>query len=91
MQTIDETLNERGSRYGVFTGQAEVTMQLKRYIRIALAERDKMLHDDQQEALDMICSKIARIVNGDADYHDNWHDIAGYARLIADRLEGNAR
>lgn len=91
MQTIDETLNERGSRYGTFEGQAAVTMQLKRDIRIALAERGKSLDDDQMEALDMICSKIARIVNGDPNYHDNWHDIAGYARLIADRIAGEVR
>lgn len=90
-QTVDETLNERGARYGTFDKQAEVTQELKRTIRCCLALRRKSLVDDQQEALDMICSKIARIVNGDADYHDNWHDIAGYARLIADRLEGKVR
>lgn len=26
------------------------------------------------------------IVNGDPDYHDSWHDIVGYAKLVADRL-----
>ena len=35
----------------------------------------------------MIASKIARIVNGDPDYADNWHDIAGYARLVEKELE----
>ena len=30
----------------------------------------------------MICSKMARIVNGDFDYIENWHDIAGYATLM---------
>ena len=42
--------------------------------------------DDQVEALDMICHKIGRIINGDPDYADSWHDIAGYAQLVADRL-----
>jgi len=41
---------------------------------------------DQWEALDMICSKISRIVNGDPDYDDSWVDIAGYAQLIVNRL-----
>ena len=90
MSNIDETLNERGQRYGKFEGQAQMTMTLKRSIRIALACRDKHLEDDQMEALDMICSKIARIVNGDPDYDDNWDDIAGYATLIAKRLQGRA-
>ena len=46
---------------------------------------------DQAEALEMIVHKIARIINGDADYSDSWRDIAGYAMLISDRLEGRPR
>jgi hypothetical protein len=42
---------------------------------------------DQIEALDMICHKIGRILNGDPNYADSWVDIAGYAKLVADRLE----
>ena len=55
--------------------------------------RDKWLKlaPDQQEALDMICHKVGRIVNGDPDYIDSWDDIAGYARLVADRLRGEAK
>jgi hypothetical protein len=45
------------------------------------------LTDDQWEAMEMIAHKLARIINGDPDYHDNWADIAGYAKLVADRLE----
>jgi hypothetical protein len=88
---ISQTLNERGSRYGIFMGHAHVTMDLKRTIRQHLIARDKKLDDDQQEALDMICHKIGRIVNGDPDYADSWVDIAGYAKLVADRLEGKVR
>jgi hypothetical protein len=39
----------------------------------------------------MICQKMARIAVGDADYLDNWIDIAGYAQLVADRLQGIER
>lgn len=35
----------------------------------------------QQEALDMICSKMARIIAGNANCADHWVDISGYARL----------
>lgn len=35
----------------------------------------------------MIFQKISRIVNGDPDYADNWHDIQGYARLVEERLQ----
>jgi len=44
------------------------------------------LDADQQEALEMIAHKIARILNGDPNYVDSWVDIAGYAKLVADRL-----
>ncbi len=80
---------DRGSRYGVFRDHARITMVLKRAIRAHL--QDKTLEDDQAEALDMICHKIGRIVNGDPDYIDSWDDIAGYARLVADRLRGTVR
>lgn len=88
---ITDTLTERGKRYGVFTGHADVTQDLKSIIKGHLNARYKVLANDQQEALDMICHKIGRIVNGDADYDDSWIDIAGYAQLVADRLQGVAR
>ena len=88
---ITATLTERGSRYGKFTGHAAITQQLKIDITHALQKRGRALADDQQEALDMICHKIGRIVNGDPDYADSWVDIAGYAKLVADRLEGVER
>lgn len=91
MTDIKDTLNERGSRYGKFTGHASVTQDLKFNIARHLASRQKVLANDQQEALDMICHKIGRIINGDPDYHDSWLDIAGYAMLVADRLEGVER
>lgn len=88
---LTDTLNERGSRYGVFTGHAEVTQRLKRMIGFELEARNKVLDADQQEALDMICHKIGRIINGDPNYDDSWIDIAGYAQLVADRLRGIVR
>lgn len=84
-------LEERGSRYGTFTGHAQITWELKSVINWAIVKRSKTLAPDQREALDMICHKIGRIVNGDPDYADSWTDIAGYAQLVADRLEGVER
>lgn len=86
---IDQVLIERGSRYGKFTGHATVTQRLKHAIKNS--DRWHLLADDQKEALEMIAHKIGRIVNGDPDYADSWVDIAGYAKLVADRLEGVAR
>ena len=33
------------------------------------------------------CNKLARICNGDPFYHDSWHDVSGYARLVEIELE----
>ena len=90
-ETLVELLTARGTRYGPFVGHADVTQQLKHTIAVELGSRDKVLAVDQQEALDMICHKIGRIVNGDANYDDSWIDIAGYAQLVADRLRGVTR
>ena len=87
---VDEVLNERGERYGKFIGHAAVAQLLKNCIATELKCRGKNLAYDQQEALDMICHKIARIVNGDPDYADSWVDIAGYATLVAERLENDS-
>lgn len=85
---VDATLAERGLRYGKFIGHAEVAQRLKAVISSELAKRNKRLAPDQQEALDMVCHKIGRIINGDPDYADSWHDVAGYAKLVDDRLNG---
>ena len=91
MTDIANTLAERGRRYGEFKGHAEVTQGLKQFLAEELKLRNKHLAPDQQEALDMICHKIGRIINGDPDYDDSWVDIAGYAKLVADRLQGASK
>ena len=85
---VEDVLKERGERYGSFEGHAEITIGLSRVIALECLKRQKELQADQAEALHMICHKIARIINGDPDYADNWVDIAGYATLVADRLQG---
>lgn len=88
---INETLAARGARYGTFVGHSAVSQALKRLMATELAKRNKTLADDQWESLEMIAHKIARIINGDPDYADSWLDVSGYAKLVADRLEGVVR
>ena len=89
VQSIDETLKERGSRYGTFAGHAAVTQAIKSAMR--QGKNWKTLADDQREALEMVAHKIGRILNGDPDYVDSWHDIVGYTQLVEDRLSGKVR
>jgi hypothetical protein len=56
-----------------------------------LDTRAQTFADDQWEALEMIVHKIGRIVNGNPDVVDHWVDIAGYAKLVSDRLQGVER
>jgi hypothetical protein len=88
---VDATLDARAVEYGKFIEGAEVMQMLKRVVQAALNNRDKTLAHDQAEAMDMIIHKIGRIVNGNPDVVDHWLDIAGYAKLVADRLEGRVR
>ena len=88
---VDVTLDARAVEYGKFIEGAEVMQMLKRVVQAALNNRDKTLAHDQAEAMDMIIHKIGRIVNGNPDVVDHWLDIAGYAKLVADRLEGRIR
>jgi hypothetical protein len=86
MTDIKQTLNERGKRYGSFKGHAEVSQRLKVVVQEELDARGKLLSPVQQEAVDMILHKLARIVNGDANYIDSWRDIVGYTQLVVDEL-----
>lgn len=89
MSDIKETLAERGTKYGNYLNQCRITAKLQTAMQ-DVPSYYKM-EVDQQDALEMITVKISRILNGDPNYADNWHDIAGYATLVADRLDGNER
>jgi len=82
--TVQKTLKERQKTHGDFATHAKISQKLK----AVLWEHDfQELDADQIEALEMICHKIARVLNGDPNHHDHWHDIAGYSTLVADRLK----
>lgn len=84
MADIKGTLSERGNRYGDFSHHAEIAQRLQDDMRCY----DGWHHLDavKKQALTVIADKIARILSGDPEYADNWHDIQGYARLVEDRL-----
>lgn len=85
MTGIEGTLAERGARYGSFDINASIAQRLKETMRAT--PQWMALLDDQKEALEMVAHKIARILNGDPNYADSWHDIIGYVLLIEKRLE----
>lgn len=82
--SIQNTLQQRGERYGEFSDVAATTQALMAVIDSAY--NSEQLDDSMKTSLFMICNKMARIVNGDPNYIDNWHDIAGYATLVEQEL-----
>ena len=83
---IDSVLVERGGRYGTFENQSDISQKLQELLFI---NNKYKLSRSQIEALQMISGKLSRIVNGDPNYADSWIDVAGYAMLIANELEGH--
>lgn len=85
MTDIERTLQERGDRYGSFEHHAKIAQDLQRVMHAESGWAN--LADDQRQALTVIMDKVARMLNGDPAYRDNWHDIVGYAKLVDDRMK----
>lgn len=85
----EQLITERGNRYGKFKDGAEIMQELKDVMREVDGWHN--LTPSQREALDMIQHKIGRILNGDPTYDDSWKDIAGYATLIVNELNGEIK
>jgi hypothetical protein len=90
-ESMDALLQKREDQYGSFMFSANIAIRLKGVMHNAIAQKDLHLAPDQMLALDMIAVKISRILSGNPSHKDSWLDIAGYAKLISDRLEGNVR
>jgi len=86
MNSLSDTLVERGKQYGDFHAKAVFIQNAKELMRATPAWH--YMADDQREALEMIQHKISRILYGNHEVVDTWHDIGGYAKLVEDRLNG---
>jgi hypothetical protein len=95
--SVESTLKERGARYGDFSDHARLCQALKDVMAsfsvvqkmpqgVACVRPWHSLPDTHKQSLEVIADKIARILSGDPNYADNWHDIQGYAKLVEDRL-----
>ena len=81
--SVQATLNERQSSYGCFEDVALVTENIIDALKQVNYNRMPKTH---KMAMYMIASKMARIVNGDHNFIESWHDIAGYATLMENEL-----
>lgn len=89
-EPIAATLAERNTTYGDFTFDAQLADNIIRAME-AHASWHSTLNGVQRHALRIIALKMARIINGDPNYADSWHDIQGYAKLAEDRCTPKPR
>lgn len=85
MQYENEVLNERQGTHGDFAVNAMVAQTIKQAMRTAPNwERLTLV---QREALELLATKLGRIMAGDTRHLDHWNDIVGYVDLIRERLK----
>lgn len=72
-------LEEREQTYGSFNENANYAQALKELFYNSPHFSELCL--EHKESLDMIASKLARILSGGSQHEDNWLDISGYALL----------
>lgn len=75
----NELLNERQTTHGEFTLNAIYAQDLRSLFRSASGW--SAMHPVQREALDMIATKLSRVLSGQSRFADHWADVEGYARL----------
>jgi len=86
---ITETLEKRGAEYGDYSELSGTAQVLKQFMREQKGW--KKLTPSQRESLDLITTKMARILCGNPNNKDSWVDIAGYAELGGGWENGEAQ
>ena len=79
--SVEETLESRNPTHGDYTEQSTIHANLLAVIEPYMGK----LRPSHKQALIVITLKISRILAGNQDHEDHWHDIAGYATLGEER------
>jgi hypothetical protein len=77
---MTDIIDEREKTHGDYYQVSMMAQELKDAMR--RGKKWRILDDMQRETLEMIASKIGRILSGNPHEVDHWRDIAGYATLI---------
>ncbi len=84
MPKLDDILKQREAQYGSYSKKATEIQVMKDIVRNSKNWND--MPPFMQESIDMIISKLGRVLNGDISHVDNFTDIAGYAQLVCEEL-----
>lgn len=85
----NDLLQDRGKTHGSWEENASTSQRLKDVMRTSKGWQN--CSPEQQEALDLICTKLSRILSGSPNFKDHWDDIAGYATLASKALAVDAK
>lgn len=77
---MTDILNEREKTHGAYASTAAMAQMLKDCFKQSKNWRE--MDDTERESLDLIATKIARILSGNPHEIDHWVDVAGYANLV---------
>ena len=81
---VTQVLEERGRDYGDYARKAQFIQGVKYLMRSS--PNWETMDADMRESMEMIAHKMGRTLYGNPTHKDNFLDIAGYAKLVADRL-----
>ena len=87
METVNNTLEERGKVYGDYKGGTELRGSILMLIgdRYEEVNGRKMSFDELHKFIDVI-SKLSRLA-ASPNHKDSWHDLAGYAKLVEEMID----
>jgi len=77
---MSDLLNDRQKTHGDYADTASTAQAIKDEMR--RGKNWKNLDDMQRETLEMVATKIGRILSGNPHEVDHWKDGAGYFQLI---------
>ena len=81
---MSDLLNERAKTHGSYITVSYISQEFK---NIALGSPNWFkLPPAQKESIDLIFTKLSRILSGNWAHADHWEDIEGYARLAQQSL-----
>ena len=88
--SIEETLEERGKVYGDYKGGSELRADIMEIIELRyMAVHGKNMDKLMKVYIYDIVNKLSRLAVT-PDHRDTWHDIAGYAKLVEEALNGES-
>ena len=81
----NDLIEERSKTHGDYPSKAKMIQEVKDRLRNTQNWPD--LKPEMKESLDLVCTKIGRILYGDFKTKDHWDDIGGYVELISRGLK----